>query len=475
MTVVDYQDLIDRGWRRSGKYCYKPTMDLTCCPQYTIRQDATNYRLSKSHKKVIKRVNRYLISGERPSHDDGAEMVGEGGGGDNFVLTKSSVLSLPASDVKADKAGIGASPPPPVAKAPAQKNKANLPKPSADSRVSSQLADGSDSTLSEAQGKQSKKTTLKPGLGPDATKPKCRKAKEIRLEKKLQKAGHTEQQTEPKNPKKNNEAKSLEDFLNEPLKAENPAHHLEIKLVRSNPKSPEFLASYVQAHKVYQKYQMVIHKDPSDKPNLQQYTRFLVDSPLQSYTSEEVVSLPQGYGSFHQQYILDGKIIAVGVVDILPRCVSSVYLFYDPDYNFLSLGTYSALREIAFVRELHKISADLRWYYMGFYLHACPKMRYKGQYHPSYLLCPEAYTWIPIDKCIPKLNANKYSRLAEAGKEDADGEVDLDSILVFYKEQAMSYEVYRSLKRRAQDEEEVKEYASFVGGKCAQRMLLCRR
>lgn len=41
---------------------------------------------------------------------------------------------------------------------------------------------------------------------------------------------------------------------------------------------------------------------------------------------------------------MTGKLIAVGVIDILPRCVSSVYLFYDPDYSFLSLGVYSALR-----------------------------------------------------------------------------------------------------------------------------------
>ena len=27
----DYQDMIDRGWRRSGKYCYKPTMNKTTC------------------------------------------------------------------------------------------------------------------------------------------------------------------------------------------------------------------------------------------------------------------------------------------------------------------------------------------------------------------------------------------------------------------------------------------------------------
>ena len=51
-----------------------------------------------------------------------------------------------------------------------------------------------------------------------------------------------------------------------------------------------------------------------------------------------------GYGSFHQQYWLDEKLIAVGVIDILPRCVSSVYFFYDPDYGHLSLGTYASLR-----------------------------------------------------------------------------------------------------------------------------------
>lgn len=32
-----YKDLIIRGWRRSGKYLYKPDMAATCCPQYTIR------------------------------------------------------------------------------------------------------------------------------------------------------------------------------------------------------------------------------------------------------------------------------------------------------------------------------------------------------------------------------------------------------------------------------------------------------
>ena len=58
----------------------------------------------------------------------------------------------------------------------------------------------------------------------------------------------------------------------------------------------------------------------------------------------QITAPSTGYGSFHQQYWLNGKLIAVGVIDILPKCVSSVYFFYDPDYNFLSLGTYGSLR-----------------------------------------------------------------------------------------------------------------------------------
>lgn len=54
-----------------------------------------------------------------------------------------------------------------------------------------------------------------------------------------------------------------------------------------------------------------------------------------------------GYGSFHQQYWLDERLIAVGVIDILPKCVSSVYFFYDPEFSFLTLGTYGTLRWIS--------------------------------------------------------------------------------------------------------------------------------
>ena len=38
---------------------------------------------------------------------------------------------------------------------------------------------------------------------------------------------------------------------------------------------------------------------------------------------------------------------------------------------------------------------------------------YQGRYKPSFLLCPEAYNWHPIERCFPKLEASKYARLDE--------------------------------------------------------------
>jgi arginine-tRNA-protein transferase len=68
---------------------------------------------------------------------------------------------------------------------------------------------------------------------------------------------------------------------------------------------------------------------------------------------------PQGYGSFHQQYWMDGKLVAVGVIDVLPRCVSSVYFYYDPELAQLSLGTYASLRHVYTVNAALSLSLSV--------------------------------------------------------------------------------------------------------------------
>jgi arginine-tRNA-protein transferase len=49
-------------------------------------------------------------------------------------------------------------------------------------------------------------------------------------------------------------------------------------------------------------------------------------------------SLPSTYGAYHHLYYLDGKLIAFGVLDILPGGVSGVYFVWDPDWSGLGLG-----------------------------------------------------------------------------------------------------------------------------------------
>jgi len=247
-------------------------------------------------------------------------------------------------------------------------------------------------------------------------------------------------------------------------------------LVRSSPPSSEFETTFQQSYELYKKYQMTIHGESESDCAEKSFKRFLVTSPLQADHSTR--ELDQGFGSFHQQYWLDGnKLIAVGIVDILPNCVSSVYLYYDPEFSFLSLGTYTALREINFVCELNRVCPQLRYYYMGYYIHSCPKMRYKGQYHPSYLLCPETYTWQPIRDCKSKLDVSKYSRL-ETNPDNIDKNfgINIGEASILHNRSACKYSLYRAIVscRDIDDEEEIEEYCRLVGNTCAKRMLLYR-
>ncbi|WFC99551.1 arginyltransferase [Malassezia yamatoensis] len=133
-----------------------------------------------------------------------------------------------------------------------------------------------------------------------------------------------------------------------------------------------------------------------------------------------------------------GKLIAVGVLDILPHCVSSVYFFYDPDYSHWQLGKIGALNEIALARRWNRNGADsLRYYYLGtsdshsgYYIHDCQKMRYKSQYGPCEVLDTSSNKWIYLRKVLSLLDQGVRSaflhqqplyRLPAPTEEDVQG------------------------------------------------------
>lgn len=106
-----------------------------------------------------------------------------------------------------------------------------------------------------------------------------------------------------------------------------------------------------------------------------------------------------------------GKLIAVGVLDILPHAVSSKYFFWDSDYAALSPGKFSALKEAEWVQTAAEHAPSLHYYYMGYYIHSCQKMRYKADYEPSDLLCPERLCWVPFARVKLALNVSLQASL----------------------------------------------------------------
>ncbi|XP_072335419.1 arginyl-tRNA--protein transferase 1 isoform X3 [Scyliorhinus torazame] len=523
MSVQDYQDLIDRGWRRSGMYVYKPTMNQTCCPQYTIRCHILDVKPSKSSKKALKKMTRFLSKGEVVKGGDVEPMDSHS---EDIGIGHQPVACTSEFNIEIEK-------PLKIVSLEETESTEIQEKPQPDATSGKGEPGQKHPSVGENVSTHSFKRVPKPGKGADPNKPPCRKTKDIRRELKLKKLLQKQQQKEVADVSQEpscanphtvplehpvpqaNQPKSLEEFISESL-TPGAAHQLEVRLVRSSPPNSQFKATFQESYQIYKRYQMVIHKDPPDKATEHQvklvpvssddpdftesfnqsaalytkyqmavhqdspdecseseYTRFLCQSPLQADNPPD--GPVSGYGSFHQQYWLDGKIIAVGVIDILPQCISSVYLYYDPDYAFLSLGVYSALREIAFTTQLQKTVPNLRYYYMGFYIHSCPKMKYKGQYHPSDLLCPETYVWVPIEKCRTKLDQSKYSRLNEdSNAEDENRLRDLGKVRVLYKSTVMPYSIYQRQNKRANDEVAVRQYASLVGQICAERMLLYR-
>ncbi|XP_050298320.1 arginyl-tRNA--protein transferase 1 isoform X4 [Anthonomus grandis grandis] len=461
LTVDDYKDLIDRGWRRSGKYCYKPVMDKTCCPQYTIRCDALKFSLSKSQKKIIKKFNKFLVdrninksSPQEQLNNEESFSELQGYSKQCTIDFKKSVTTTEASSSHANE------------NTPSTSNHVQNSQPTTCKENINNTHSSEGSVMSNTPNEKTcDKKVIKEGQGADPNRPPCQKAKVLRLERKKEKLLKRGMDVDSINKPHPDKAKSLEQFLKEIPSA--AKHKLKIVLARMSINHESFTLSA----QLYANYQMHIHNESIEECGSTEFYNFLVNTPLKPKPFSNDAKSP-GYGSFHQQYWIDDKLIAVGVIDILPECVSSVYFFYDPDYRELTLGTYGSLREVQLVQELQTEIPNLKYYYMGFYIHSCPKMRYKGKLSPSDLLCPETYRWFPISKCLPKLDIDKYCRLNEDIDEidtNLCSSKDVDNIKVVCDHRLMSVKDYLRIYKAERGD--IENLALLVGKKSAQSII----
>ncbi|KAJ9623513.1 Arginyl-tRNA--protein transferase 1 [Taxawa tesnikishii (nom. ined.)] len=187
----------------------------------------------------------------------------------------------------------------------------------------------------------------------------------------------------------------------ERLKPVRPAHEFKVTL------EPDDFTE--EKCELWRLYQMHVHHEKEHELAASSFKRFLCSSPLDRCTrTKDGTSTQQPMGSFHQCYRVDGRLVAFGVLDLLPHAVSGVYFIYHPDFEKWSFGKVSAMREAALALE-----KGYNFYYMGFYIHVCTKMLYKGDYKPQYVLDPENYHWDPLDgELRTLLDRKKYVSLS---------------------------------------------------------------
>lgn len=154
------------------------------------------------------------------------------------------------------------------------------------------------------QAKESGENAVKSPSGQDTSKPPCKKAKLLRIERKQAKMAQRAAEGVPiiQNKPLKNVEKSLEDFLSE--QPTDGKHKLKVSVERCVERSscgprnnfincveisakfqvkliPSSKGATEEALALYRKYQTVIHHDPPHKNTKESFVRFLCRSPLQ--------------------------------------------------------------------------------------------------------------------------------------------------------------------------------------------------
>lgn len=349
LTPESYQSMLDRGWRRSGQYIYRPDCGKngTCCAQLAIRLDVKSFKPNREQRQAFNSIQSFVRSSNHCHHscdpNDSIEITN--------ALRKGKYTRI--WDVEDEWNRI------------------------------------------EWQNDQQDHLLVRANMLNDLSE-----------RRKLLGQYHFLRSKDGQKYRKGQISQ-----IHPPL----PPQRKRLQVTLHHAKSSN------EKYQLFRKYQAKVHKEEEDEiSDRDGFERFLCQSPFlptmkgkqqcQSPIPGEKVDIysksPIHFDLYHMEWRLDDRLIAVGVLDILPRCISSVYFFYDPDDNDLQLGKVSALREIALVRQIQRKEGmgSIGHYSMGLYVHSCAKMRYKAKYKPSEILDPECCKWIRFEQIAKQLD-----------------------------------------------------------------------
>ena len=174
------------------------------------------------------------------------------------------------------------------------------------------------------------------------------------------------------------------------------------------------------AYDLYNEYHMEKH----DKPRKSEYSycEHIVNSPIIPQTIDGIE-----YGTYHQHYRLDGKLVAIGTIDVVPKGMISIYMWYTvaKEVAKFSFGVYSTLKEIEFVCELSKRNPNMQYYYLQGWNGNNKKLAYKANYSPEDFYCPcIVQDWVASLEEVDQAKEECISRKKDEEKEKEKGTVD---------------------------------------------------
>lgn len=387
-----FQKLMVRGWWRTGNVIFSPRADEICCPSYAIRMRVADYQLTKKHKRVLNMWKDFLINGDQRWENRNQQKAGLASICVATVLLNEYSLKMHSNPNTETGAGEG--------------------------------------HHREGVKKLNNKRPIREGTGPDPNKPPCRKAKDIRAERRRAKTDKEKSATKHVPPPQRQET-LLELFENHKRVLESNRdsckHKMEVKLIGNN--SLEMIQTLQELYDLYVRFQDAVHPGQPRFMSPDALYWGFIESPL-----EPLENNSRPLGTHHMRYYLDDELVMVSVLDILPEYLVSIYFIYDPDIRFLQPGIYTCLKEIQLILQLQESRPELQYYNLGFYNDFSPKINYKRQFKPTEILCPITGTYVPLEHVIPLLKQNRYCRFAKDDVPDSSAVVstdsDLDSMLI---------------------------------------------
>ena len=156
---------------------------------------------------------------------------------------------------------------------------------------------------------------------------------------------------------------------------------------------PEHLA-------LYARYQAGQHGADGQTADEESYDRFLCESVADTWEL-----------SWRDQA---GTLVGVGIIDVVPSGISTVYFYWDPSLRDLSLGVFSALYEIDLCRKW-----DKRYYYLGYLVAGSATMSYKAGYSGGEIWDGMRWNAVP-SRDLDDVEMQKAIDTAERSGMDAD-------------------------------------------------------